>query len=594
MAFKRFVQEKKQIILHTEGMICSTPKQLFQSTEFNRIVALFVRKFVKQNSQIQNIRAMGLFKKSEGLHITDLLRMLSERPLEEIAKLYPEAQAFLEPQARHCLHVFVEEMYNFWRTFDRFMVLHSEPGPSSFDQRPYRSFNATIETLTHLIRGVYRDVCENITGDHPRVYRQVTAGCNVGLIAVPRQFTLPGGYCKTVGEVPFIRQILINPPMIIDPPMNIRTGQFNKVNTNPLEGVTLDKNSWLCYPAQVGPLVIFVYFHKRFMSLGCSLANLFEIATDEQIAKGPDAIFAYGVLPARLAEFGKLPMVFFDDEINNMLVAAIPGEDHFGYFGYLKKMVLTLHNIIIMKRGRMPFHGAMVHLLLNRGVSANVLLIGDTGAGKSETLEALRILGEDYISELRIIADDMGSLEINERDGKILGYGTEIGAFVRLDDLQKGYAFGQIDRAIIMSPQKVNARVVIPVTTPEEVLHGYPVDIILYANNYEEVDSDHQILEGFESYQHALQVFREGTSMSKGTTTSTGLVHSYFANIFGPPQYREQHEQLAEKTFRAAFDAKIYLGQMRTRLGIKGYEIEGPREAAKALFSLISEKSVIC
>jgi hypothetical protein len=273
-----------------------------------------------------------------------------------------------------------------------------------------------------------------------------------------------------------------------------------------------------------------------------------------------------------------------------MLVAAIPREDQVGYFGYLKKMVLTLHNIIIMKRGMMPFHGAMVHLLLNSGVSSNVLLIGDTGAGKSESLEALRILGEDYISELRIIADDMGSLEINEREQKIVGYGTEIGAFVRLDDLQKGYAFGQIDRAIIMSPQKVNARVVIPVTTLEDVLHGYPVDIILYANNYEEVDSDHPILERFESYPDALRVFREGTSMSKGTTTSTGLVHSYFANIFGPPQYREQHEQLAKKTFRAAFDASIYVGQMRTRLGIQGYEIDGPQEAAKALFTLISEQ----
>jgi hypothetical protein len=78
--------------------------------------------------------------------------------------------------------------------------------------------------------------------------------------------------------------------------------------------------------------------------------------------------------------------------------------------------------------------------------------------------------------------------------------------------------------------------------------------------------------------------------MSKGTTTTTGLVHSYFANIFGPPQYRELHEQLAERFFKAAFDAGIYIGQMRTRLGVKGYEIEGPQEAAKALFSLISKQ----
>jgi len=85
-------------------------------------------------------------------------------------------------------------------------------------------------------------------------------------------------------------------------------------------------------------------------------------------------------------------------------------------------------------------------------------------------------------------------------------------------------------------------------------------------------------------------VFREGTAMAKGTTTATGLVHSYFANIFGPPQYRDAHEQLAEQTFKAAFKYGLYIGQLRTRLGIKGYEEDGPREAAKALFALIAER----
>ena len=40
------------------------------------------------------------------------------------------------------------------------------------------------------------------------------------------------------------------------------------------------------------------------------------------------------------------------------------------------------------------------------------------------------------------------------------------------------------------------------------------------------------------SVEWALDIFREGAVMSKGTTTSSGLVHSYFANIFGPPEYK--------------------------------------------------------
>jgi hypothetical protein len=76
--------------------------------------------------------------------------------------------------------------------------------------------------------------------------------------------------------------------------------------------------------------------------------------------------------------------------------------------------------------------------------------------------------------------------------------------------------------------------------------------------------------------------------MAKGTTSAKGLVHSYFANIFGPPQYRILHEDLARKTFSAAFDSDVYVGQLRTRLGVPGFETRGPQEAAEALFNLIS------
>ena len=263
----------------------------------------------------------------------------------------------------------------------------------------------------------------------------------------------------------------------------------------------------------------------------------------------PTPCTVYGVPPAALARFGDLPTVFHDDEASRLLVAAVPLEDRFGYFGYLKKMVLTLHNVAAMDRGVMPFHGAYTRLVLADGSAAGVLLIGDTATGKSETLEALRIAGDERIREVRVIADDMGSLEV-AADGRVLGYGTEIGAFVRLDDLQQGYAFGQMDRAIIMSPNRVNARVVLPVTSLDDVLRGYAVDYLLYANNYETVDDEHPVLERLPEEEAALAVFSDGAAMSKGTTTSTGLTHSYFANPFGPAQRREQHEAHRAKDVR--------------------------------------------
>jgi len=234
----------------------------------------------------------------------------------------------------------------------------------------------------------------------------------------------------------------------------------------------------------------------------------------------------------------------------------------------------------------LPFHGAMVRIMLQGDMEATVLMIGDTGAGKSETLEAFRVLGDRQIRELTIIADDMGSIEL-DADGNPVGYGTETGAFLRLDDLQPGYAFGHLDRSIIMNPSQVNSRIVLPVTSFENVIRGHRIDYILYANNYEQIDNEHPVIERFSSAGEALKVFREGAVMSKGTTTTSGLVNSYFANIFGPPEYRDLHERIAEEYFASFFRNNVFVGQLRTRLGIAGYETSGPGEAATELLRMI-------
>ena len=368
--------------------------------------------------------------------------------------------------------------------------------------------------------------------------------------------------------------------------MNKRSGVFKRVEVNPLDQVELYKHQWLCYPARVGDLLIMVYFNLRYFDLGFALSNLFELADDEDLKRKPDAIFLYGVSEHIQASPSGNQTIFYDDEEHDILVGTVPVEPEYGYFGYLKKMILTLHNIKMMKRQRMPFHGALVHLSIKGQGKATILIMGDTGAGKSETLEALRSIAGEDVEDLTTIADDMGSLELTE-DGRILGYGSEIGAFVRLDDLKPGYAFGQIDRTIIMSPAQTNARVVLPVSTYDTIVRGYPVDFILYANNYDPVGQDSPYIDRFDTADEALQVFRAGAVMSKGTTTTTGKVHTYFANVFGPEQYQEMHESIAGRYFKAFFERGVFVGQMRTQLGIPGKEQHGPELAAKALLQLV-------
>ena len=117
------------------------------------------------------------------------------------------------------------------------------------------------------------------------------------------------------------------------------------------------------------------------------------------------------------------------------------------------------------------------------------------------------------------------------------------------------------------------------------------VDYIFYANNYENVDDDHPVIEQFANPDEAFHIFREGTVMSKGTTTSTGLVHSYFANIFGPAQRKALHDEIAHKYFGHFYEQGIFVGQMRTRLGVSGFEIEGPQIAAEELLKILLKSS---
>ncbi|HBR15084.1 MAG TPA: phosphoenolpyruvate carboxykinase [Candidatus Omnitrophica bacterium] len=572
---------EQKIIMQIHNRICETPEEVLASDLFKDILHRAITKLTKRNSYLMEIFDGKVIDDGDMCVLVQVFGFLTKMPVQLVPNVVPGAERFLRNPV--LFHEFVEYLYNYWRSYDRFIIADSTG--MDLVKRPYRTFHATIGHLTGLIRGMYRDVQENLTGVHPRIYRQVTAGAEVSTIAITRDREWEDPLYAKLNVVPFIRQILLYPPLILNPPMNKRTGRFERIRKNPLEFIDIHGSDWLCYPAKVGPLVIYVYFHHKFSELGHSLCNLFPLAEDEDLERKPDAVFLFGAPTEALDQFGVFPTVFYEDEKNDLLVGAIPGRNEFGYFGYVKKMVLTLHNIIMIKRGRLPFHGALVRVILKGNRDFTILLIGDTGAGKSETLEAFRELGEDHIQDLVVIADDMGSLEIQE-DGSVIGYGTETGAFLRLDDLQPGYALGQIDRAIIMSANQVNARIILPVTTYDIVIKGQKIDFIMYANNYEGVDPDYPIIERFPSPEEAIKVFRDGKVMSKGTTTSTGITHSYFANVFGPPQYKAEHDLLADKYFKAFFQAGVFVGQMRTRLGLSGWERQGPREAAQKLLEI--------
>lgn len=575
-----------KFILRVHNRLCNSPEELLTSDPFEAFYHAYLGSLKRHQSKLLNIFSEKDFSEKEIKLLQETLYYLSSLPAKKVIKLVDGSEIFFRDSL--LFNEFVEQFYNYWRRLHRLVICDSVF--DRLDKRPYRTFNDMVESLMHLVRSTYRNIQENITGNHPKIYRQVSAGAEIGAITLPKKIAFPQGAYDVLKDIFVISQVLIYPPMIFNTPNNKRSGVFAQIDKNPLNGLELASKEWLCYPALVGPLLILVYFPLKFFELGFAMANLFELADEKDLTRKPDAVYIYGAPPESALSVDENETVFYDDQENDIMIASVPLRNEYAYFGYLKKMILTLHNIIRMKDGFLPFHGAMVQITLRDRKPFSALIIGDTGAGKSESLEALRSIASDEIEDLTIIADDMGSLGRNA-DGRVLGFGTETGAFVRLDDLQSGYALGQIDRTIIMNPDQVNARVVMPVTRFESIMEGTPLDCVLYANNYEAVDQEHPVIQKFEDIESAIDIFRRGSVMSKGTTTSKGLVETYFANIFGPTQFKEMHEPLAHAYFQDMFNQNVIVGQLRTMLGIPGMEQTGPIKSAEALLNLIRENA---
>ncbi len=578
------------IILGRE--LCRTPAELIGSALFRRVLERFLALQYRMKTKLTGIvAACGAEKRSPGGSVTfdvdrlcEVLTLLMANRLEDVAARHPDLVPLSDSGLD--LQELVEELYNFWRKTERFVVMEETFQAANIMTRDYHNwFIQVVQSFEDLVRETYRRISYNASGELPKIYRQLPSGAGAGLLVERIPWNCPPEPFRQLAEIPLVQLVVIEPPLIYYPRRNFREGTFKKVDYNPLAAAKISKDEWYCFPAKVGLLLIFIYFRRDFLSLGTSLSNLFEIAQgDEVMERKPDGIVAFGL--EELA--GGDSAVFCEDEASGLVVGGVRSGDDVDYFGYLKKMTLTLHNAIMINRGMLPLHGAMAHLVLRDGRPLNLLLVGDSGAGKSESLEALRDLAAESLSQFKIIFDDMGVIGIDDA-GRLQAYGTEIGAFVRLDDLKPGYAYSEIDRSIFMNPQLNNARVVIPVSTHREIIRGYPVDLFLYANNYEEVNEEQPVLGFFDDPERALEIFRSGARMAKGTTDERGLIHTYFANPFGAPQKKDQHEAIARAFFKRMAGGGVRLGQLRTRLGIPGYESAGPDAAARAILEYLAE-----
>lgn len=572
MAYK-FNITRGNAILNFSEEFCQSRCQLIESESFAKVLEKYIKHIKRTDTTVyEYLHAVQEDDVELLKDLRDVFKLLLVMSVEEVCAMRSQMKAYFKD--RDMFIALVEDVYLFWRRLQRYAIVFNETKRAGYQNVQFADAQSEFEEL---VLEVYRSI-QSAVGKKDKVLRQITAGVNAGLAVTHMRPFLPYEY-RNLDEIPFIESVVIHPPFIAYSKRNKRDGVFPEIKTNPIEDKKFDSESWLCYPAKVGDLLCFVYFNVKFMAQGVTLCNLFDLADETEYRnRKPDLIYVYGY------EDGETNQAFFQDESNDMIVALLSASDDFDYFGYMKKMCLTLHNVQKINHRELPVHGAMVKMTLRNGETKNIVVMGDSGAGKSETIEQIKVLGEAYITDLKTIYDDMGVLSLGDK-GKVKTSGTEIGAFVRLDDLDAGYSFKELDRSVFMNPDKVNARIVIPITDYKDVVAKHDVDLFLYANNY---DEEGEALSFFDTPEEALEVFRAGNRMAKGTTTEYGLVGSYFANPFGPVQRREQTEPILQDYFKRMFKQGVKVGQLRTRLGIKGNEHKGPKDAAMAILKYVT------
>lgn len=553
-------------IINYTSKYCRNAEELVSSDGFSQFLDLFFNHLAYHNLELYNWLFEGSTITEVKRGVVQLLKLLLVLDVNEIT--HPALRN------RHMMISLIEEGYHFWRNMERYSIIYT------VNEEGYQiqNFIDADTDFNNLVLGFYRSIQQKVQGTNNQLYRQLQAGTNASILLRRYNWDVPEGY-EVLKKIPFVNKIMLRTPLIIHPKSNKRLGMFTETFRNPIRDFVNAEDEWICLPCKVGTLLMFGYFHRDFISGAVAAPNLFEMASmSECLNRKPDLICLFG------NPDGKNDTTFYYDKKEDIWVGKVSSADVIEYFGYVKKMFLTLHNLAMMKRGYLPIHGAMINLYLKDGSQKNIMFMGDSGAGKSETIEALTSLAKDYIVHQEVVFDDMGSIHINE-SGKVVAQGTEIGAFVRLDDLDKGTAYRDMDRSIFFNPESANARVIVPAAPYNVVVDEHHIDCFMYANNY----TDARGMKEFKSAEEALPTFVEGKRQALGTTQEKGLSTTYFANPFGPMQNQEECEPLIKIMFEQLFKQGVFVGEIYTCLGLPNKGDNGIMDAAQALLDYVSK-----
>jgi hypothetical protein len=501
----------EQILEIRDG--CSTPEQLLKSRAFSRYLKIYKQAFMGELDKRSGV------SQNEAQHKSAFIKNLSARDF--LAVLNRESHDCPDTlESDRSIVRFLDGAFHHFRNtgYSRLVRLQNEvmiPGgetPETVKDKVTDKANnlaeLLLETRRHLLNTVGMDSgVRRSYGLDPSP--NVTSGEISG-----HYINLPGDYHE-LAHVPLTIAAEIQTGVDYSTPSNKRALPFYELQHNPLNLDTFDPDEWVSVPLSVGAYLIVAYLHK---SRGCiemepGLLNLFPFAEIDLVSSNrqPDGVFIFGDPNAADSDLG-----YYHDRDNNILVGMVPNRDELKYFGYCKKPILTLHNVLSIHDGDLPLHCGCTRYVMHFD---------------KET-------GEPYIRDMIIKADDMGRARLEQQsDGttRPVFYGTETGAFACLDGFSEAAKLQMMGREVGYNKETgSNARQIVPVSSDDEMLRGDVLDIMLYMNNFELIEEDAFTVHNDMSVDEAIEAFRLGERVAAGSThTHRGAKEaSFWANPF--------------------------------------------------------------
>ncbi|MDY0214753.1 MAG: hypothetical protein RBS24_04440 [Bacilli bacterium] len=526
---------------------------------------LLVRTFLRKLRDTNNIILNDL----KGLTIDNFVefyQMLEKYELKTVLKRVNKINALHIPS----LLAFTESFFSYWRSLERYGFINEDISDDKVIDINIK-FNSEINSI-------YQNFIRKLKDGNSNVYSAPNPGLNA--LMVTSSYAFKNKDYNLVNNISFVTKVIINTPFFVTTKSSLRRGSFKPLtfSYNPLKDLKINKNNFYGVALKVGTLLAFIYVHRDYVVHLVALTSIYEVIDINKINnQKPDLFFIYGV------DDDMFDSKYYHDTLNDTFLGFMSANEENDYFGYFKDMIMTLHNLYMVVRDFLPIPGTLIEINIKPNITKKVMFVGDTQSGKYEVIEALNLITNEEISDIKVISDSFSVLRLNNDETVING--TEIGGFLEKDALKAGYGYSDIDRAIIMNPTGQSPKYVLPLNSYNYISDNHHVDLILYMNNYENKDG----LKIFLKPEDATYVFKKGTKKVINQNGEEKEVNLYFANPLTIPQYKVKIDALINKLFKELDNNGVFLGEMYTKLFVPNENLRGINLAALALLKFLEQ-----